>query len=160
MKKFLFVVILLITNMAFAKNININIEKTLVLEKEYEQIIQTLCKEYDFEVNLVKAIIRVESGFDKMAGFPNGKSFGLMQLTKGTAKRFGVKDIYNPYENIHGGLKYLSYLRKLFNNDLKKMLAGYNLGENKVRKFIPPQGLHYIDLIMHCKLKYDLRGTK
>jgi len=88
---------------------------------------------------LVLAVMGVES-----AGNPNAVSHvgatGLMQLIPETAKRFGVKEIRSPTENIAGGAAYLDWLLTEFRQDPLLALAGYNAGENAVKKFdgIPP----------------------
>lgn len=64
-----------------------------------------------------------------------------MQLMPGTAIRFGVTDIYNPKQNIEGGVKYMRWLMDTFGNDVNLALAGYNAGEGAVMKYgnqIPP----------------------
>ena len=49
-----------------------------------------------------------------------------------TARRYGVRNIFDPVENIHGGVRYLKDLLAMFNGDMKLALAGYNAGENAV----------------------------
>jgi len=63
-----------------------------------------------------------------------------MQLMPATASRVNVSDIFNPRENIEGGVRYLKYLLSLFNDDLRLSLAAYNAGENIVAEVrsIPP----------------------
>jgi hypothetical protein len=63
-----------------------------------------------------------------------------MQLIPQTAKRFGVKDPFNPTQNAIGGIKYLRWLMDYYNNDFIKVIAAYNAGENAVDKYktIPP----------------------
>jgi soluble lytic murein transglycosylase-like protein len=64
-----------------------------------------------------------------------------MQLMPATAERFGVKDPFNPKDNIDGGSRYLSYLIKLFKGNYTLALAAYNAGENAVIRYgnrIPP----------------------
>jgi soluble lytic murein transglycosylase-like protein len=82
---------------------------------------------------LVKAVIQVESGYDHQAISPVG-AMGLMQLMPATAARFGVKKAFVPADNIEGGVRYLSYLLKLFNSNTKLAVAAYNAGENRVKR--------------------------
>ena len=88
---------------------------------------------------LVLAVIAVESAGKKDAVSSAG-AVGLMQLMPVTAERFGVTDRNNPASNIQGGVAYLDQLMKDFDNDAIFVLAGYNAGENAVRKHggVPP----------------------
>ncbi len=64
-----------------------------------------------------------------------------MQLMPATAKRFGVRDIWDPEQNIEGGVAYLRFLQDLFAGDIRLALAAYNAGEGAVAKYgnrIPP----------------------
>jgi soluble lytic murein transglycosylase-like protein len=89
---------------------------------------------------LILAVMHVESANNSQARSPKGAQ-GLMQLMPATARRFGVKDNFDPLQNIEGGAKYLKVLLKLFHNDVSLALAGYNAGEYAVMKYgnrIPP----------------------
>jgi len=96
-------------------------------------------QKYQIDFALIKAMIHVESGFNPYAVSRKGAK-GLMQLMPQTALRMNVLNIYNPKENIEGGVRYLKYLLSLFNNDLRLSLAAYNAGENLVNELrsIPP----------------------
>ena len=64
-----------------------------------------------------------------------------MQLMPGTARRLGVTNIYDPKQNIEGGVKYMRMLLDMFGQDVNLALAGYNAGEGAVMKYgnqIPP----------------------
>ena len=88
---------------------------------------------------LIHSVIRVESNYDPYAVSPKG-ALGLMQLIPATARRFGVRDVFNPADNIQGGAKYLRYLLELYNGDYPLALAAYNAGEGAVAKYggVPP----------------------
>lgn len=153
-----FLCILLVCATPVDGKININISKCQHLEEKYETIINKIATSHNVDVNLIKAIIRVESLYNPRAVSSNGSSHGLMQLTRGTAKRFGVKNIYDPYENILGGVRYIVHLRSIFGENYTRILASYNVGEGRVyKKKIPKQGLEYANLVLLAKEKYDKR---
>lgn len=107
----------------------------------YSNIIHKVASAYQMNPELVKAIIKVESNYNYRAVSPKGAQ-GLMQLMPATAKRFGVNDSFDPEQNITGGVKFLRFLFNEFGeNNLDLVLAGYNAGEEAVRKYgnkIPP----------------------
>ena len=88
---------------------------------------------------LVLAVIGIESA-GKTDAVSGAGATGLMQLMPDTAKRFGVTDITNAADNIKGGVAYLDWLMKEFKQDPIMVLAGYNAGENAVKKNegVPP----------------------
>lgn len=106
---------------------------------KYDPLIEHYANKYSVDPTLVRAVIQVESNFNPNCVSSKGAR-GLMQLMPATAKRFGVTNIHDPEQNIHGGVRFLSYLMRLFNEDLPRVLAGYNAGENAVLKYggIPP----------------------
>jgi soluble lytic murein transglycosylase-like protein len=105
----------------------------------FDHLISEFSGKYQVDFALIKAMIRAESGFNPYAVSRKGAK-GLMQLMPGTALRMNVVDVYNPKENIDGGVRYVKYLLSLFNNDLRLSLAAYNAGENLVSELrtIPP----------------------
>ncbi len=108
--------------------------------KKFTPTVDYAAKRYNLNKYLLHAVITAESAYDPSAVSKAG-AVGLMQLMPETAKRYGVKDRKNPYQNIHGGSKYLRDLMKLFKNDLSLVLAAYNAGEGAVKKYgnkIPP----------------------
>ncbi len=118
---------------------------------DYDHIIKHYCQVYDVDEELVKIIIEKESQFNPRAVSSSG-AIGLMQLMPTTARSLGVKDPYNPRENIKGGVKYLNYLYRIFANDLELVLAGYHAGPGLVRRLnrVPeiPATLEYVDHIL------------
>ena len=114
---------------------------SLELTSSHLTTISRIANAYSLSPELVKAIVKVESNFNHKAVSPKGAK-GLMQLMPATAKRFGVEDIFDPEENITGGVKFLKYLFDEFGEEnLDLVLAGYNAGEEAVRKHgnkIPP----------------------
>ena len=86
---------------------------------------------YGLPVELVDAVIQVESGWNRYAVSNKGAA-GLMQLMPATALRFGVRDRFDIEDNIRGGVAYLAWLIRLFQGDLRLALAAYNAGESLV----------------------------
>ena len=106
----------------------------------YDQLVRQSAARNNVDPSLVFALMRQESGFHANALSNKGAS-GLMQLMPGTARRFGVQNIFDPAQNIEGGTKYLRFLLDMFNGDVKLALAGYNAGENAVVNYgyqVPP----------------------
>jgi soluble lytic murein transglycosylase-like protein len=88
---------------------------------------------------LIWAVIRVESGFDHRAVSPRGAR-GLMQLMPETAALLGVRDAFNPRQNIDGGTRHLRAMMVRFRNDVRLAVAAYNAGEGPVAQYggVPP----------------------
>lgn len=114
-------------------------ERVTVYSRDYDNIIQILSIRHGVDPALVKAIVRAESDFNATAISKKGAR-GLMQLMPETASILGVRDIHDPYENVEGGIRHLSKLLKMFNNNVRFALAAYNAGENAVLKYgsVPP----------------------
>lgn len=107
-----------------------NFPKTIDIGK-LVPIIDNAARTHGVDPKLVHAVIRAESGYNDRA-LSNKGAIGLMQLIPATAERMGVKNIYDPVENIFGGTRYLSQLIKMFNGNIELAIAGYNAGENAV----------------------------
>lgn len=110
---------------------------------------------------LVRAVMMAESGSNPYAVSPKG-ALGLMQLLPATARRFGVSQLFDPKENIKAGVKYLSYLLKLFNNNVQLAVAAYNAGEKAVFKYgnrVPPykETLQYVPKVINLYNSYRYR---
>lgn len=105
----------------------------------YDSFIRVISKRYGVDFHLVKAVIKAESKFDHLAVSPRG-AMGLMQVTQVTADQVGISDPFDPEENIEGGVRYLKWLLKIFDNDVKLALAAYNAGPTTVKRYrgIPP----------------------
>jgi soluble lytic murein transglycosylase-like protein len=99
----------------------------------YHKQIDYWGRRYNIDPNLIKAIIRAESGFDRYAVSKKGAQ-GLMQLMPDTAREMRVSDPFNPEQNIAGGVRYLRKLLKMFNGNLVLSLAAYNAGPTQVKK--------------------------
>jgi hypothetical protein len=97
-------------------------------------------RRYGIDPLLIYSQMHQESSFKLRATSYKGAS-GLMQLMPATARRLGVTDIYDPRQNIEGGVKYMRLLLDMFGGDVNLALAGYNAGEGAVMKYgnqIPP----------------------
>jgi soluble lytic murein transglycosylase-like protein len=107
---------------------------------QYDSIIEKAAISSAVEANLLRAVIVVESGFNSRALSKRG-AVGLMQLMPATASRFGVSNLYDPKENVHGGARYLKFLMDRFGHNVRLALAAYNAGEEAVDRNggqIPP----------------------
>ena len=105
---------------------------------DYQPLIQQEALNIGVPAALITSVIRVESAFRETVVSPKGAQ-GLMQLMPATAERFGVKDAFDPQQNIRGGTQYLLWLYQRYQN-WPLVLAAYNAGEQKVDKYrgIPP----------------------
>jgi len=108
-------------------------------QSPYHELVSAAASHYGVDAELISSVMEVESHFNpKAVSAKNAR--GLMQLLPETAARLGVKDIFDPKENIEGGTRYLKELLQLYNNDLTLTLAAYNAGPDKVQKYgnVPP----------------------
>ncbi len=106
----------------------------------YNDLVHTNAQRYGLSPALLHAVIRAESAYNPSATSGAGAQ-GLMQLMPDTAARYGVRDSFNPVENVRGGAAYLRDLLDMFDQDVKLAIAGYNAGEGAVIKNgrqIPP----------------------
>ena len=106
---------------------------------DYMSLISKMSKKYMVDDALIRAIIKVESDFDPRAVSKAGAK-GLMQLMPETAKDLGVENVFNPEENVEGGVKYLKSLISRFEDNLPLAIAAYHAGGGAVKKYndIPP----------------------
>jgi hypothetical protein len=108
--------------------------------KPYEDIIVEHSRTHGVRVELVKAVMQVESAFNPYARSPKG-ALGLMQLMPATIQRYLVKNPFDPRENIRGGVAYLRHLLDRYENNEQLALAAYNAGPRAVDKYgqsVPP----------------------
>ncbi|MBI3825574.1 MAG: lytic transglycosylase domain-containing protein [Candidatus Rokubacteria bacterium] len=97
----------------------------------FARAIADAARRYGVPETLISAIIRIESNFKPHAVSPKGAQ-GLMQLMPATASQLGVRNIFDPQENIDGGVRHLRGLMERFAYDLPLALAAYNAGEQAV----------------------------
>ena len=128
----------------------------------YMDAIEAYSIAYEVDPNLVKAIIAIESCFDRKAVSSVGAR-GLMQLMPATAKELGVKDSFNANSNIRGGVKYFSQMLKRFNDNTELALAAYNAGPHAVEKYggIPPytETKGYVKKVLKRYQKYIAKAA-
>ncbi len=103
------------------------------------RFVELVAPDYQLEPDLVLAFIATESNFDPLAVSPKNAQ-GLMQLIPGTAQRFGVRNVFDPVQNIRGGMAYLRWLMATFQGDVTLVAAAYNAGEGAVERYlgVPP----------------------
>lgn len=109
-------------------------------QRKFEAEVDQAARQFGVDPALVHAVISVESAYNPKAVSRRGAS-GLMQLMRGTAKRYGVADVLDPAQNIRAGTQHLGELLALFGNDLRLALAAYNAGADAVLRYgkkVPP----------------------
>lgn len=157
-KTFAFLIFLLLVALPYIK---LEAKAKPRLMKKYDKIIETAALKYDIPADLVHSIIQTESNYNSQAISPKG-AIGLMQLMPETAKEYGVENLYDPKENIEGGVKYLRDLIKLYNKKTNLVLAAYNAGQEAIKKYkgIPPypETKNYIEKVMASFNKSTIRA--
>ena len=96
-----------------------------------EQMIHDVSDRYRVDAALVRAVIETESHYNTSAISKRG-AVGLMQLIPGTAQKMGVRNAFDPKQNLEGGVHYLHSLLERYNGDLDRALAAYNAGPGAV----------------------------
>lgn len=136
------------------------IEQPLSDKTPFEKVIRAAAERYRIDADLIHCVIAIESNFDPKAVSPKNAR-GLMQLMPQTAAQFGVKDVFDPEENVNAGTRYLRLLMDKYNN-LTLALAAYNAGPERVDQYgrrIPPylETMKYVQRIAksYAKIKAD-----
>ena len=121
-------------------------------------LVRQIAPEYKLEPQLVLSIIETESNFDTVALSPKNAR-GLMQLIPETAARFGVRNAFDPAQNIRGGMAYLRWLMAYFEGDVSLVAAAYNAGEGTVDRYrgVPPylETLTYVRKVLTAARMVD-----
>lgn len=130
----------------------------------YDDYIEEAAVRYRIPAALVRAVMHAESAFDPQAVSAVGAS-GLMQLMPPTAQEMYVKDIFDPKDNIEGGVRYLRVLANEFDGDMVKMVAGYNAGPDAVKKYngqVPPyaETQAYVRKVLSLYFQYKTRSEQ
>lgn len=125
---------------------------SLPIKSQYDALIVSTSLKYDLEPSFIKAVIHVESSFDRYA-LSHAGAMGLMQLMPGTAANYQLnQDQFNPDRNIEAGVQHIKELMVRYNKDKRLSLAAYNAGEGAVRKYngVPPyeETRHYIKKVL------------
>jgi len=130
--------------------------------RRLENIVQSAGLHYGVDPNLVWGVIKVESNFNSRAVSPKGAR-GLMQLMPATARMHKVRNIHDPTENVHAGVRYLRHLLDRFGGNLRLALAAYNAGPGAVSKYknIPPypETRKYVRRVLKYYRHYRAKGT-
>ncbi|CCG43714.1 transglycosylase domain protein [Halobacillus halophilus DSM 2266] len=108
-------------------------------DQDIEQIIKKASQHYGIDEKLIRSVVQAESNYNADAVSHAGAQ-GLMQLMPATAEGMGVKDPFNPEENVMGGTKYLKQMLDRYDGDSRLALAAYNAGPGNVDKYggVPP----------------------
>lgn len=121
-----------------------------VLREQSAGWVEHYSRVYQVPVEFVEAVIEVESGWNPYAVSPKG-AVGLMQLMPGTAVRFGVWNRFRIQENIRAGVAYLAWLTRVFDGDLRLVIAAYLVGESPIRSrelaYSSPEVYRYVSRV-------------
>ncbi len=131
--------------------------------RTYETYIREAASRFAVDPLLVRAVIKVESGFDHRAVSSKG-AMGLMQLMPETARDMAVDDPFDPRANIMGGTRYLGLLLDRFHGNLRLALAAYNAGPQRVvaaRHTVPPlpETENYVKEVLQHYQRYRASGA-
>jgi soluble lytic murein transglycosylase-like protein len=125
--------------------------------KAFDRIIQDAARRHQVDTALVKAVIRAESDFVPYAVSPKGAQ-GLMQLMPATARLRNVWRVFEPRENVEGGVSHLRYLLDRYGGNLRLALAAYNAGEKAVDAHggVPPypETVEYLSRVLRFRSMY------
>jgi soluble lytic murein transglycosylase-like protein len=138
-----------------------------LMQAPFGELIQTASQKYGVDADLLFSVIAAESNFNSKAISRRGAR-GLMQLLPATATRLGVKDVFDPAQNIDAGTRYLRDLMTRYQGDLVLTLAAYNAGPGAVQRYgrVPPynETVSYVRAIRKTyaerKLKADPRNPE
>jgi hypothetical protein len=131
----------------------------------FERVIRAAAERYGMDPDLIHCVVAVESNFNPKA-ISSKKASGLMQLMPQTAALYGVKNIFDPEENINAGTRYLKELLEKY-HDLTLALAAYNAGPMRVDQYgrrVPPylETMKYVQRIAksYAKIKAETTVSK
>ncbi len=135
------------------------VERVRVEPTEYDGIIREAANTHQLEYALVKAVIRAESDFDRLAVSPKGAR-GLMQLMPTTALDYRVRNAFVPRDNITAGCRHLRMLIDRYGGSLELALSAYNAGIRRVDECggVPPilETQEYLERVFRYRRAYLL----
>jgi soluble lytic murein transglycosylase-like protein len=133
-----------------------------IAPSQLDSLVQQNAATWQVDPALVKAVIANESGFDANATSRVGAQ-GLMQLMPETAQHLGVRDPYDPQQNVAGGTRYLRGLLDRFGGDTRLAIAAYNAGPGAVEKYgdVPPyaETQNYVQNVLASYNRYRTPST-
>lgn len=139
-------------------------ESMLAASRRYAGLIESEARRSRVDPALLHAVITVESGYNPMAVSRAGAR-GIMQLMPDTARQYGVRDVFDPAQNIRAGARLLSDLKARYRDDLKLVLAAYNAGAGAVDRNgqrIPPfeETMNYVPRVLgiYARLRNSVRS--
>ncbi|MFT6408147.1 MAG: soluble lytic murein transglycosylase-like protein [Arenicella sp.] len=126
--------------------------RSRTIKSKYDALIVNTALKYDLEPSFIKAVIHIESAFDRYA-LSHAGAMGLMQLMPATAANYQLKqDHFNANRNVEVGVQHMKDLMQRYNSDKRLSLAAYNAGEGAVSKHngVPPyeETQNYIKKVM------------
>jgi len=128
------------------------------VSRDYHQLFKEVARKYRLPLNLLQGVVKVESNFDPQVVSPCG-ALGLMQLMPETARALGVKNPFDPRENLEAGARYLRQMLDLFRGNIDLALAAYNAGPGSVQRYggIPPykETQEYIEKIKAAAQEFE-----
>src|SRR5262245_29044668 len=133
----------------------------LPVPTSYDVLIREIADRNDVEYALVKAVIKAESDFDRLAVSRKG-ALGLMQLMPETAAQHQVQNVFLPRDNIEGGCRHLRMLLDRYGGNLPLAIAAYNAGTRRVEEAggVPPipETREYLARVLRYRLAYLREG--
>lgn len=127
----------------------------------FAHFIESAAQDHGVEASLLRALIHTESAFNPRAVSPKG-ALGLMQLMPQVARYLGVRNPFDPAQNIAGGTRHLALLIRKYGGNLKLALAAYNAGEGAVEQYrgIPPyaETQNYVRRVLALRTRYNVRA--
>jgi soluble lytic murein transglycosylase len=124
----------------------------------YRDVVVEACTIYRMDEALIRAVVEVESDYNRFA-ISSAGARGLMQLMPQTALQLGVRNVWDPRQNIHAGTAYLKRFIRQFSGNTELALAAYNAGPNAVLEYgqIPPypQTVNYVRKVMRLYRDYS-----